>query len=539
LRVAAARPAPSLVGSAAFLIGLFSFAGGCGDDSGLDAGGDTSTSTETETETETETGDGDGDGELLSAEPEIILHPNQPMVVDVIVELERAGQVELHHDEDLGVQVVSWPSENEGRRHHLRVRGLAPSSDHSFTLTATDLNDDSASVTRPLTLTTNHHQPGFRPSFEVEVSDAAALDPSYRLFDYTNAPLFDPSGIFVIDASGVTRWYYNSGSPEFAGPTAIWAGIEMLEDGSMLALRDAAVTVIDELGEQRLRFSAFDYDLPAFHHEAHMLGNGNILTLCNSFRDIDFSSLDIGLGLTHVAADLLIEIDPAGEIVWTWDAFDHLDPLRLRSAPGAGLTYVNTTGEEGYDWTHGNGMVHSAHDDLILLSMRHQNWIVAIDHGTGEVAWRLGDEGDFELLEGSWFYHQHSPQWQPDGSLLLYDNAIGNPNVPYPEVESRAVRYVLDYDAMTATQVWDSRHGAPVIVPVAGDADRTPAGNVLVLDSSMQPDPLNFDVGKNYSRLTEQRYEGDTTPIWSLTTKLGSFVYRATAIERLPGDVGQ
>jgi hypothetical protein len=307
----------------------------------------------------------------------------------------------------------------------------------------------------------------------------------------------------------------------------------------MLALRDAAVTVIDELGEQRLRFSAFDYDLPAFHHEAHMLGNGNILTLCNSFRDIDFSSLDIGLGVTHVAADLLIEIDPDGDIVWTWDAFDHLDPLRLRSDPGAGLAYVNTmTGEEGYDWTHGNGMVHSVHDDLILLSMRHQNWILAIDHATGDVVWRLGDEGDFELLEGTWFYHQHSPQWQPDGSLLLYDNAIGNPNVPYAEVESRAVRYVLDYDAMTATQVWDSRHGEPVIVPVAGDADRTPAGNVLVLDSSLQPDPLNFDVGKNYSRLTEQRYDGDTTPIWSLTTKLGSFVYRATAIERLPGDAG-
>lgn len=89
--------------------------------------------------------------------------------------------------------------------------------------------------------------------------------------------------------------------------------------------------------------------------------------------------------------------------------------------------------------------------------------------------------------------------------------------------------------AYPATEVWDSRHGDPYVSPVAGDVDRTPAGNVLVLDSALQPDPEVYDLGKNYSRLVELPDEGEPIPIWSLTSKIGSYIYRATAIDRLPG----
>jgi hypothetical protein len=475
----------------------------------------------------------------LLDKPEIIFHPNQPMIIDVIVELDRPGEVELTHDDDPGVRVTSLSVEDEGRRHHLRVRGLAPDTEHATTLTLLDIDEPDISASEPLSFTTNYQLPGFRPNFEVELADPERHDPSYRLFDYAYSPLWDPAALFVVDAVGVTRWYYEAGPGELGGSTSIWAGVELLDDGNLLAVRDGAVTVVDELGEQRLRVSALDHGLSPFHHEAHLMGNGNFLTLGNSFEDIDYSSLGPDHGMTHVAGDLLVELDPSGEIVWTWDAFDHLDPLRLRSVPGEGLPYLDfETGELGFDWTHGNGMQHTAEDDVILLSMRHQDWILAIDHESGEVLWRLGPEGDFELLEGTWFYHQHSPQWQPDGTLLLYDNALGNPDVPLLESESRAVRYALDFDAMTATQVWDSREGPRYLSAVAGDADRTPSGNVLVLDSARQPDEANFDLGKNYARLVEVGYEGAADPIWTLTTKLGSFVYRATAVDRLPGEAG-
>jgi hypothetical protein len=511
---------------------VLGFATGCGDVAGSHDGEESGTTSETETDEGTDPGP-----PVLVGEPEIVFHPNQPMVVDVLVELDRAGSVELSHDDDPGVRLASLAIDDDGRQHHLRVRGLAPATEHALTLVLRDADDESTSATHPLEFTTEPQQPGFRPSFEVEITDAEALDPAYRMFDYAYLPLTDPVGIFVIDPQGVTRWYYNGGPPGFLGVTAVWAGVEMLADGSILATRDGAIVIVDELGEQRLYFSAVDYQLPVFHHEAEMLGNGNVLSLSNSFEYHDYSSLGLAENQL-VAGDLLVEFDPDGEIVWTWDAFDHLDPLRLRSGPGESLPYYDReSGEYGFDWTHGNGMVHMIDDDLILLSMRHQDWIIAIDHQTGEVVWRLGEEGDFELLAGTWFYHQHSPQWQPDGSVLLYDNAVGNPEIPANEAMSRAVRYTLDFDAMTATQVWDSLHGEPYVSPVAGDADRTPIGNVLMLDSALQPDPEVYDLGKNYSRLVELPSEGEASPIWSLTTNIGSYVYRATAIDRLPGEV--
>lgn len=482
---------------------------------------------------------GDSESDLapaLAVEPELIYHPNQPMVVDVLVELDRTGLVELLHDTDPGVHVAELATEDDDRRHHLRVRGLAPDTEHELTLTLSDPSDPDVSRQVPLALPTNYQLPGFRPSFEVETHDPQRLDSAYRLFDYAYTPLWDPAGLFVVDTEGITRWYYGGEPPEVLGPTAIWAGVEFLDDGSLLALRDGTISVIDELGEQRQRYSSFDLGLPAFHHEVTLLANGNFLTLSNSFEEVDYSSVDPELGVMLVAADLLVEINPAGEVVWTWDALEHLDPLRIRSEPGAGLEYFDPeTGEFGYDWTHGNGMIDDPERDLIVVSMRHQDWIVAIEHDSGEIRWRLGPEGDFELLEGSWFYHQHSPQWQPDGTLLLYDNGL-DANIEIAELQSRAVRYALDYEAMTATQVWDSLTDEPYVSSVAGDADRMPAGNVLVLDSSLQPSLTGFDIGENYSRLTEMSYTGDPEPIWTLTTKLGSLVYRATAIDRLPGE---
>jgi hypothetical protein len=504
---------------------------GCGN--GGEPGGDDGG---TETSDGSETDDG---SEIvppaLVGEPHIIFHPNQPMVVDVIVQLDRAGLVELSHDVDTGVRVGSMAIGDDGREHHLRVRGLAPASMHAFTLALRDAIDESLATTQPLSFMTNPSQPGFRPSFEVELTDAAALDPGYRVFDYTYMPLVDPVGIFVIDPQGITRWYYNDGVPGFPGATAIWAGIELLDDGSILAVRDGGVTIVDELGEQHLGYNALDYGLPTFHHEVRMLANGNTLTLCNSFEYVDYSSLGLDPN-SLVAGDLLVELDPAGDIVWTWNSFDHLDPLRVRSSPDDGLAYYDpVSGELGYDWTHGNGLEQDVDNDLILLSMRHQDWIIAIDHATGEVVWHFGEEGDFDLLAGTWFRYQHSPQLQPDGGLLLYDNGNGD-DVPLDQVSSRAVRYAIDFDAMTATQVWDSLHGEPYVSPVAGDADRTPTGNVLVLDSALQPDPAVYDLGKNYSRMTEYHSDGAASPIWSLTTNGGSFVYRATVIDRLPGE---
>src|SRR5690606_35490235 len=103
-----------------------------------------------------------------------------------------------------------------------------------------------------------------------------------------------------------------------------------------------------------------------------------------SFRDVEYE----GEGTLHVAGDMIYEFTPSGELVWTWDSFDHLDPQRRRADffTVAKIPDPNSD-EDGHDWTHGNGLIHTADDDTILFSMRHQDWIVAIDHATGDIVW--------------------------------------------------------------------------------------------------------------------------------------------------------
>jgi hypothetical protein len=161
--------------------------------------------------------------------------------------------------------------------------------------------------------------------------------------------------------------------------------------------------------------------------------------------------------------------------------------------------------------------------------MRHQDWIVGIDHETGEVKWKLGAEGDFALDSGRWFFHPHSPERQSDGGLLLYDNGVENPDIPDPMERSRAVRYALDFDAMTADQVWEDDE-QDVMSPVMGDANHMQGGHVLVLDSA-----LGFGQGAVHARIRELDPEGDPQRVWSMTTPPGYYAYRSLPVDRMVG----
>jgi hypothetical protein len=288
---------------------------------------------------------------------------------------------------------------------------------------------------------------------------------------------------------------------------------------------------VDELGKSLLDLDPTSIGVAAFHHDALRLPNDNWLLLGHEFADIADPA---NPGQTvHVAGDTLVEVSPDGQKTWQWSSFAHLDETRLLGPDNLSPLVNPQTGQSGIDWTHGNGIVYSAADDSILLSLRHQDWILKIDHQSGNVVWRLGKDGDFTLTSGTWFFHQHSAEWQPDGSLLLYDNGACNPDVPDADEHSRPVRYQLDEAAMTATQVWDETN-EPYMSLIAGDADRLANGRILVLDSSLPVDPLQPFTFEIYSRLREVD-PATNEWLWTLRTEDNRFVYRSVAIERLPG----
>lgn len=166
------------------------------------------------------------------------------------------------------------------------------------------------------------------------------------------------------------------------------------------------------------------YQLKSFHHNVLALPNGHWVLLAAYPKN--FTNLPGYPGTTSVLGDVLVDVDQNFKPDWVWSSFDHLD--------------INRHPMNFPDWTHSNDMLYSSDDHNLLLSMRHQNWVIKIDfddgQGSGNVLWHLGEGGDFQLLDANgeadnnpadWFYAQHgisffSPNTTGDFRLGLMDN---------------------------------------------------------------------------------------------------------------------
>jgi len=231
---------------------------------------------------------------------------------------------------------------------------------------------------------------------------------------------------FATDLSGNVIWTYTF--PHSS--TDFLQGIQLLPNGNLLTLISylSSVTtpqsssVINEIREidldgntvssltmdtlnQKLAQGNFRdaegnlYQLGSFHHSVLALPNGHMVLLATYFKQ--FTNLPGKTGTTTVIGDALVDVDRNFNPDWVWNTFDHLD--------------INRHPMNFPDWTHSNGMLYSSDDHNLLLSMRHQNWIVKINFldgtGSGDVMWHLGEGGDFMLVGATdpadWFYAQH------------------------------------------------------------------------------------------------------------------------------------
>jgi hypothetical protein len=304
-----------------------------------------------------------------------------------------------------------------------------------------------------------------------------------------------------VDHTGEIVWYYDMA--DFT-QSAFAGDLQPLADGRLLLTRRNGLRIIEPWGEM---VNDLDVD---FHHDLIALPNGNFLAIND--RDEMFNVPALGGDVT-VSVDGIIEIDSDGTEVRQWWGSDHLDTQRFPT-----ILSQNTTMGGGLDWMHANGLYWDEATSRVLMSIRHQNWMIAIDWPSGDVAWTLGFEGDFSLAGGGaedWFYAPHAPELQAGGaSILLYDN--GNER-PTPDLYSRGIEIGFDVTAGTAEVLWESR--IEPITPSFGDTDRLPSGHVLVCAGgvpSTGPDP---------ARIIE--YDGSDI-VWDLHTER---TYRATYLD--------
>jgi arylsulfate sulfotransferase len=294
--------------------------------------------------------------------------------------------------------------------------------------------------------TTGTPQPG------VEVLDLLDLIPKTP----------EPLQPVVTDLSGNVIWSYNPGTSIPTGATP--QPIKLLPNGHFLInfstsnnLGEALTSVLQEvdlgsnviwqmtaaqlntaLAAAPASCTECNVTILAMHHDVAILPNGHLIVLADTNQVVSgttvFGDVVIDLGdMENVGGN---NPNHTPQPVWAWNEFNHLD--------------INRRPYSYPDWTHTNAVFYSKDDGNLIISIRHQNWLVKIDYnngaGLGDIIWKLGavlstdttpeDTADFTLLNADgtpdttktdWFFAQHDPSFVSSNttgnfSLILFDN---------------------------------------------------------------------------------------------------------------------
>ena len=166
--------------------------------------------------------------------------------------------------------------------------------------------------------------------------------------------------------------------------------------------------------------------------------------------------------------DYVVEIDrESGEVVWELNAADLIGKEDGQSAS------IATDGSDEIDWFHNNSLWYDEKNDLVLLSARHKDAIIAIHKSDKSLAWILGDPANWNGVDKKYFftptgddfewqYAQHQITMLDNGDIMMFDNGTAkvklsdNDNrVSGDDIYSRAVVYHINTDDMTIEQVID------------------------------------------------------------------------------------
>jgi Arylsulfotransferase (ASST) len=251
--------------------------------------------------------------------------------------------------------------------------------------------------------------------------------------------------VIVSDNEGVPRWWYKPATRALWGQISndgnlVWA--RSFGDGYGLDPR-MAHEVRSESGKL-LRLVRTEGSI-VDGHEYHELPNGNVLLDTYVPETADLRRFGGPRRATIVSAEVQ-EVDPAGEVLWSWNSRGHIS---LRET---GRWWRNVLSNprrrlqrEAFDPVHINSIEPRGHGEVVV-STRHTDAVYGIDRASGEIKWKLGGTptgkslrviGDpaNKLLGG-----QHDARIDRRGRLTIFDNGKDRPRLP------RVVFYRLDLE---------------------------------------------------------------------------------------------
>lgn len=255
---------------------------------------------------------------------------------------------------------------------------------------------------------TTRELPDSFPSLFLEKDSTFSFD-GYLFFKTQT----DPGVHFMLDDKGNIIWYSIADS-------VLSRPFNLASKQSFLSLSEK--NVFHEISFYGDTISTINTGDNLIHHD---LLKKDSLYVTLTYQYLNKDILKKNKILDSLAGDGIVVFNNMGEEIWEWNIFDHVDPFSEN--------YVLRE-----DWSHANA-ISIDRDGHFLISFRNFDQIWKIHSNSGEIIWRLGLNGDFDLNKENIFYQQHAIHNVDDDKLLLFDNGSAD-----FRKSSRALLFTLD-----------------------------------------------------------------------------------------------
>lgn len=396
---------------------------------------------------------------------------------------------------------------------------------------------------------------------------SSASSPGYTLFTE-----YSDTVTYLLDNCGfIVNTWIGSEKPSF--------GSYLGEDGLLYKVTqelDQHLEVLNWSGETIHYLNLAEKGIEQ-HHDIEVMPSGNILML-SKVNYTEAETLDFGFNPaefdgqptlhSEVIVECKINLDETLDIVWQWDAKDHLvqnfDPTKLNFGepvdhPELLSTSMDLLSYDGEftsltDWLHFNSVDYNQSEDLILFSSRHTGEIYIIDHSTtkqeaaehlggnrgigGDILYRWGNPQNYGIgTEAEQrLFGPHDAKFIPDGygynrMISVFNNGIGSSlQIPKSNVyiiapENQGLGFAVDLDGQyLPIEAIDATENSEIdfYTEFIGGAQILPNGNVFVTEG-FPGRILEFDCRMDL--------------VWSydlnITTSVTSWLFKA---EKYPAD---
>ena len=452
-----------------------------------------------------------------------------------------AGKVSVQFGLDATYALTTWvqPVPQDGGPIGLFVAGMKGNTLYHMR-GVVQFSDGTQYMDPDMTFTTGAYPTAQEPSITASTTAGMTPQSGVELLDLLGGGAKVAPAV-ITDLQGNILWSYNPGIASTLNP------IKLLPNGHMMlnfsgTVPDGANSILQEVdlsGKLIWQMTAADLNtalaaatctgcnitVNGTHHDFVMLPSGHLILLASTQQTISGTPLE---------GDVLIDLDQNHHPVWLWNEFDHLDTSRHPMG--------------GTDWTHSNAVIYSPDDGNLIISIRHQNWLVKVNYnngaGAGDIVWKLGYQGDFTLAGGTdptdWFYAQHGPSFTTANttgqfSLVVFDN--GNDRTfPTGQVQCRTTASSSCYSTVSVLQIDETAKTATLAFHETLSGFSYFGGNAEVLKNG----DVEFCV-TNGAEVREVTQDSNAKVVWRVHASMDPtgafpFLYRGQRIPSLyPG----